>query len=187
MGGLVALFILYQPLFASQIIVKNDLLNSMVADKITQIGLELKDKTGILLVLGAYENLNSKSISEVFDGLNLKAPFVFLILAKDEHRVEIFADDDTLRLFKKEQVLSPFPENGTILPILTSNKGKDIYNAALLNGYADIAEQIATSKGVTLKTSIGNANKTTINFMRFLIYGSIVLVFLVMIYRKRKA
>lgn len=54
----------------------------------------------------------------------------------------------------------------------------------MLNGYADIADQIAASKNIILENSIGSQNRDTINIFRYLIYGSIILVIIVLIFRK---
>ncbi|WP_230055930.1 hypothetical protein [Campylobacter suis] len=184
-GVFYALF-LTSSLFADPFVVNDDkILNEQVSLKLESIGAELKQKTDVKLVVAAFENLNDKSLEQAFKEQNLSQPYVFLILEKAHKKVEIFADDTSLRLFDKEQVLSPFPESGTILPILVSNKGKDVYNAALLNGYADIAEQIAKSKKVELQTSIGNANKNVLNSLRIFFYASIVVVLGFMIYKRK--
>lgn len=183
-GVFYALITLSCTLFAQPYVINNDkILNEQVSLKLEQIGLELEEKTGIRLILGAYENLDN--INQTFENLNLKSPYVFLMLEKMHKNIEIFADNDSLKLFDKEQVLSPFPESGTILPILVESKGKDVYNAALLNGYADIAEQIARSKGIVLESGLGNTNKNMINFFRILFYASIVFVVGYLIFKRK--
>ncbi|WP_229203766.1 hypothetical protein [Campylobacter anatolicus] len=170
---------------ANKFVVKNDkILSEQVVQKIEQIGTELFGKSGIFVGICAYENLDGKNLKQSFNELNINPPYAVLMITKKEHKVDIFADDDTLRLFDKEQILSPFPERGTILPILTSKNGKDIYNAAILNGYADLSEQIATKLNLTLENGIGNANKNTLNLIRFFVYGSILFVILLIFYRK---
>ena len=58
---------------------------------------------------------------------------------------------------------------------------------ALLNGYADLVEQIAASRKIVLESSIGSSNKTTISVVKNLIYGFVgVLVVLMLIRRMRK-
>ena len=173
--------------FAAQIVVKNDeILSPAVAGKISQIGDELYAKSKILAAVAVYESLGEQSLQQAVKSLNLTAPYAVIALAKRERKVEIFADPATLKLFDKERILSPFPERGTILPILTSKNTKDVYNAAILNGYADLTEQIAASLGVKLESAIGDANKTALNALRAAVYGSVILVFAVMIYKKAR-
>ena len=68
---------------------------------------------------------------------------------------------------------------GTILPILGERaKGEDIvkkYSVGMFNGYADTAEQIAASRGQTLKSSAGTANQTVIDIIRLIFYGTILI------------
>ena len=72
------------------------------------------------------------------------------------------------------------------MPILASNKGKDIYNAAILNGYADITERIARYFNIKLENSIGNANRDTLNVLRIGIYGFLCIAALYYVQRKVK-
>ena len=93
-------------------------------------------------------------------------------------------DENVADLVDKDEVLSPRPNTGSILPVLVANKAEDIYNAALLNGYADICERIAASKGIALENAIGSSNRNTLNVLRYFIYGSILLVLGVFVYKK---
>ncbi|MDO9208208.1 MAG: 3-dehydroquinate dehydratase [Sulfuricurvum sp.] len=67
---------------------------------------------------------------------------------------------------------------GTILPILAERaKGTEIvskYSVAMYNGYADVAEQIAASKGQTLSSSAGTGSQTFIDILRLIFYGIIL-------------
>ena len=113
-----------------------------------------------------------------------------MLLAKSEHKVEIFADEETIKLFNKEQILSPYPSSGSILPILSSKNGNDIYNASMLNGYADIVEQIAASKNIKLENAIGNQNKYALDMLRIIVYAMIAVTILVVLrakFRRRNA
>lgn len=184
-GVFFALIFLFSPLFANKIVfINQNILSDKVEAKISTIGEELLEKTGIYVGLGVFENLSGNSLNEKFKELNLKPPYAFLMLAKSEQKLEIFADKETLKLFDKEQILSPYPARGSILPILTSKNGKDVYNASMLNGYADIAEQIAKSKGIELKSAIGSSNKITLDILRFAVYGSVILVIGVIMFAK---
>lgn len=167
------------------------LLNLQVTQRLNSIGSELESKTGVNLSLLTIENKANSPLKTLAAPYiqKLNSPYVLLVLSpknspKESGKVDIIASDYTM--FDKDEVLSPLPEVGTIIPILVSNKGKDIYNAALLNGYGDIADKIAQSKGVSLESSIGNSNKTTLNLLRYVIYGSILFALVFMIIKKRK-
>lgn len=68
---------------------------------------------------------------------------------------------------------------GTVLPILAERaKGEDIvkkYAVGMFNGYADTAEQIAASRGVTLISSAGTESQTFIDILRLIFYGTILI------------
>ncbi len=182
---LIFIFLLSQSLaLGTNFVINNDeILSQKVSVKLNEIGSELYTKSGINLVVGVYKNGELESL---FKEQNLSSPYAFLLLIKDKKKVEIFADTNTSKLFNKEQILSVNPESGTIIPILVSKNGKDIYNAAILNGYADIAEQIASSLNFQLESSVGNSNKTTLNFLRFFIYGLVAFFIIVIFYKKVK-
>ena len=54
----------------------------------------------------------------------------------------------------------------------------------MYNGYVDIAEQIAQSKGIVLDSAVGNANKNSIFLVKLLFYGMII--YGIFLYVKRK-
>ena len=182
---LIFIFLLPQSLAlgASFVINNDEILSQKVSVKLNEIGSELYAKSGINLVVGIYKD---GELEALFKEQNLSSPYAFLLLIKDKKKVEIFADTNTSKLFNKEQILSVNPESGTIIPILVSKNGKDVYNAAILNGYADIAEQIASSLNLQLESSVGNSNKTTLNFLRFFIYGLVAFFIIVVFYKKVK-
>ena len=182
---LIFIFLLSQSLaLGTNFVINNDeILSQKVSVKLNEIGSELYAKSGINLVVGVYKD---GELEALFKEQNLSLPYAFLLLIKDKKKVEIFADANTSKLFNKEQILSVNPESGTIIPILVSKNGKDIYNAAILNGYADIAEQIASSLNFQLESSVGNSNKTTLNFLRFFIYGLVAFFIIVIFYKKVK-
>ncbi len=182
---LIFIFLLSQSLaLGANFVINNDeILSQKVSVKLNEIGSELYTKSGINLVVGVYKDGELESL---FKEQNLSSPYAFLLLIKDKKKVEIFADANTSKLFNKEQILSVNPESGTIIPILVSKNGKDVYNAAILNGYADIAEQIASSLNLQLESSVGNSNKTTLNFLRFFIYGLVAFFIIVVFYKKVK-
>lgn len=164
------------------------ILNEKVVEKINLISQELKTKTGVEFVLLTLNNPNNVPLKELGEDYikNLKSPFVVLALSpknlnQDSGKVDIFMSDESL--FDKEEVLSPHTNTGSILPIL-SRKGKDIYNAALLNGSGDIADKIAAKFGVELENSLGSSNRMFLNLLRYPLYATILIVILIFIYRK---
>lgn len=135
----------------------------------------------------------------------LKAPAVILSFVELKKQVQILANPTTLyKEFDKNSILSPnatfigavvssimFARNfddvkefmssygGVILPVLAERaKGDDIVNkyaVAMFNGYSEIAEEIAASRGVKLDSAAGNSNQITIDVIRIIFYGVLLL------------
>ena len=58
------------------------------------------------------------------------------------------------------------------------------YSGSVFNGYLDIADQIADSKGVVLENGAGDANKNTIFAVKIVFYGFVF--YGIFMYIKRK-
>lgn len=151
-------------------------------DKIETMGAELHQKTGWNLYLLAVDDIGEQKLIDYQkeQAQYLKKPFIMLTLAikqgkvipghmDDRHgKVGIFGSDNYRQQFDYQEVL-----NGTLYPILGSKvKGdpRQKYITALYNGYAEIADQVAQTYNVELKSSEGNANRIVINTLRFVFY-----------------
>ncbi|MRI83947.1 MAG: hypothetical protein C6I00_05960 [Nitratiruptor sp.] len=171
-------------------VLKNEgILPDKTVAKIEEIGSELYRKSGIALYLVALEQMPVKSIIEYERQLarQLTPPFVLLTFSLKDRKVDIYTSSPEVEeLFDKEQVLSPFPWSGTIIPILESHSKnpKAAVEAALLNGYADIAEQIAASRGFELASGIGNTNRNIYRALRLLFYTILALILANFFYRR---
>ncbi len=182
---LVCLFT-FGSLYASSdlIICNDDLVNQRAIGEIVKIGTEVKQKTGISLYLCAKKSINNQKIKDFEKSLasKLHKPFILLTMASNEQKVDIITSPQTAKLIDIDEILSPF--TGTIIPILTSRKGKDKYSAAMLNGYADIADRVANKLNVKLNSSVGNTNRVLVNILRVIIYGTFI-YFVIMYIRKK--
>lgn len=165
----------------AQVIDEVGLFNDNVKQLVDNISTELFDKTGVRLNLVSQPELREPNL----EGISLVFVPNSVSEGKERHgKVKIFASKELFRLFDAEAVMSPYPHKGSILPILANPKASDIYNAAAINGFADIAERVAKSKNVVLQSSIGNANKSTLNTVRFGAYGFLAGVILLLISRQ---
>lgn len=175
----------------SKVLIISDpsLLDERAIVKMEEMGDELFKKTGIHVFLIAKNSGDGKEIVsfEREFAQTLTEPFVLLTLFLEEKKIDIYASKELEKAFDKEVLLSPLPWKGMIIPLLTNKKKEVGITPALLNGYAELVEQIAASRNVVLESSIGNANKTTISLVKVLIYGFIGgLLLFVFIRRMRK-
>ncbi|MDD5372906.1 MAG: 3-dehydroquinate dehydratase [Sulfurimonas sp.] len=141
-------------------------------------------------------------------------PTILLTFSENNSKVDILAQPASLyEYFDKKQILSPvasavqafvmavfysdgfssFKEiassyGGTIIPLLAqkAKEGEVLgkYSGSMFNGYADIAEQVAKSKGVVLANAVGSANQNSILVVKVLFYGFIL--YGIFMYIKRK-
>lgn len=158
-----------------------------------------------LVMVRDLENNQSISDYEKRISMETNNSAVIMTFVELQKQVDILARPTTLyKDFNKAQILSPNAtfigavvssimfarsideakellsnSGGTILPILGERaKGDDIvkkYSVGMFNGYADIAEQIATSRGQTLSSSAGTANQTFIDIIRLIFYGTLLI------------
>ena len=212
--GLAALILalLFKTSLIAQYLYKDEVIfNPAFNNEVEKLGSELYQKTGISLRLIMLKKLpNDMSIVEYEKEMmkDFSEPTILLTFSEMNSKVDILANQTSLyEYFDKKQVLSPISSpvqafvvallnmdfsdmtsGGTILPLLAqkAKKGEVLgkYSASMFNGYADIAEQIAQSRGVVLENAVGSANQTSILIVKVLFYGFIV--YAIVLYVKRK-
>ena len=118
---------------------------------------------------------------------NLKAPYVVLALSIDQMYATILMSDDLKEFVNKDDILG-----GYVIPLLASKDKNTLMaktSAATLNGFAQIADSIAQSKNIKLKSSIGNEGKTTGTIWKVFMYTLVVtgiVLYIVIIMREKK-
>lgn len=174
--------------YTSSYVYHEDIMDARAVGKIEEMGEELYKKSGVKVFLTAKKSANGEDIVAYAKELcaSWSAPYVLLTLFLEEKKVDIYASEGLEKEFDKEAILSPFPWRGTIIPLLTEKKKVPDVTPALLNGYADIVDQIASYRAIELKSSIGSANKNTLNVVKFLIYGFVVVLVIFMLIRRIK-
>ncbi|MFA7355378.1 MAG: 3-dehydroquinate dehydratase, partial [Sulfurimonadaceae bacterium] len=172
---------------------------------------ELNQRTGISLRLVMLKKLpQDMNIVEYEKELmkDFSEPTILLTFSEMDSKVDIYANQTSLyEYFDKKQVLSPLSSSvqafviallnmdfsdmssgGTILPLLAqkTKEGETLgkYAASMFNGYADIAEQIAASKGIVLENAVGSANQISILIVKVLFYS--IVAYAIFLYIKRK-
>ncbi len=171
------------------ILCNNSIVNSRAIGEIEKIGTELKEKSGISAYICIKKSIGHERIKIFEKNLtkNIKGSYILLTLALKQQKVDITTSQDIKNLIDIDAILSPF--TGTIIPILTSRKTKDKYSAAVLNGYADITDRVASKLKIKLKSGIGDTNRILVDILRIIIYGSFlyfIIVYSVKKYRYRK-
>ena len=176
------------PAHAQYVYSHENLINEKAVQKIEEIGTEVKNKLNINIYLYANKTINGKTMIEYREEIRekQKESYVVLLFTQKEKKVDIITSKNLEGKFDIEEVLNPF--NGTIIPLLITKPKKDAIDdrvsAAMLNGYADIADKLAQRFNIELSTSIGNSNRNIINTMRVVFYISIIMI-LILYFRKK--
>jgi len=173
---------------ASSYVQHDGILDERAVAKIEEMGEELYKKSGVKVFLTAKKSAEGEDIVAYEKRLSATwdFPHVLLTLFLEEKKVDIFASEGLEKEFDKEEMLSPLPWKGTIIPLLTEKKKVLDVTPALLNGYADIVDQIASYRKIHLESSIGSANQYTLNFVKFLVYGFVAVLVILMLIRRMK-
>ncbi|RXJ94320.1 hypothetical protein CRV00_07030 [Malaciobacter molluscorum] len=186
-------FFLSSNLFASQFVLSNDgLIDERAVGKIEEIGQESKSKLGVNIYVYAKESLGLKDGISTKDKIEfiknqekelikvLKKPYVVLTLAVEDTHVNLIVSSQLKKIVDKDEIL-----NGYVVPLLASKDKNTLFakvSAAILNGYAAIADTIAKDKNIKLKSSIGSSGKVAGSIWKVFMYTLIVFGLFIYIY-----
>lgn len=175
-------------LSASEFVVHDGILDDRAVAKIDEMGQELYQKSGVRVFLTAKKSAEGEDIVAYEKRISntFSSPHVLLTLFLEEKKVDIYTSLGLEKEFDKESMLSPLPWSGTIIPLLTEKKKVLDVTPALLNGYADIVDQIAAHRKIKLESSIGSANKNTLGVVKLLVYGFVAVLVILMLIRRMK-
>lgn len=175
-------------------ILKNDLLKPYTRDLIEKMGDELSSKTGI----SGYVVATNKHFAEKFNlvayskryEVNMSKPYVMLIFAPnavitksatETGRVALIPSNPSLSgLYSKTDVM-----DATIDVVASKDKNskEDKFNIGIVQGFSELADQIAQAKNVKLTTTIPNETRTLIGYLKILVYIGALFVLWIFIVR----
>ncbi|WP_428026298.1 hypothetical protein [Arcobacter sp.] len=176
-------------------------IDTRTAQKILEIGSEVKSKTNVNIyvnaktTLGIDKEIPTKEKLEFIKNYEtqlvskLEKPYVLLNIALEQTHVNILMSKDIEKIIDKNNIL-----NGYVVPLLASKDKNTLFtkvSAAVLNGYDEIADQIAKANGVEkLETGIPDSGKTAGTiwkvFMYTIVLGGIILYTFAVLRTKKK-
>jgi hypothetical protein len=175
-------------------ILKDDLLKPEASKLIEQMGNELFSKTGMNeYVVATNENFPEKfnlvEYSKKYEA-NVSKPYIMLIFAPNavitkesgqKGRVALIPSSKNLTdLYNKSDVIDATID---VIAAKDKNTKEDKFNIGLVQGFSELADQIATSKNVKLETTIPNDTRTIIGYVKILVYIGAFLVLWIFILR----
>ena len=146
---------------------------------------EVLEKTGVSLYVVALEGLKGTSLEEQQQKYLklIKEPYVLLFFVRNEKKINIITNAESEKLFDKQAVYWDY-----IVPLIPKSDEEltpQSISAFLLNGFVDIADRIAETKGVTLEHSFPKEHKgvqiavrTALYAMLFVLLALFALVYL---------
>lgn len=180
------LLFLSSNLYASKFVLSSDgLIDKRAITKVEQIGNEAQSKLGVNIYVYAKQSLNLKEGTSTQDKIkyikehesqilpSLIKPYVLLTMAvEDTHVNLIVSSEDLKKVVNKNEILNDY-----VVPLLASKDKNSTFakaSAAILNGYAAIADIIAESKNIKLESSIGSSGKVAGTVWRVFMYSVVV-------------
>ncbi len=175
-------------------ILKNDLLNPEASKLIEEMGNELFEKTDIsAYVVATNENFperfNLVEYSKKYEA-NLSKPYVMLIFAPNaiitaksetKGRVALIPSSKELaKLYDKSDVMDATID---VVAVQDKNTKEDKFNIGIVQGFSELADQIASSKNVEMTTTLPNETRVIITVLRIIVMIGALLVFWMFLFR----
>ncbi len=175
-------------------ILKNDLLNPEASKLIEEMGNELFEKTAINgYVVATNENFPEKfnlvTYSKKYEA-NMSKPYVVLIFAPnavitvksgEKGRVALIpSSKDLTTLYNKGDVMDATID---VVAVKDKNTKEAKFNVGIVQGFSELADQIASSKNVEMTTTLPNETRMIIGVLRFIVSIGAILVFWIFIFR----
>ena len=172
---------------AQNYILKGDnfIVDQRAQQKILEIANEVKRKTNTniyLYVKNSYGITKQMSMSEKINIINttenkllntLQKPYALLTIAVEDMHVNLISSKKLETVLNKNDILNDY-----VIPLLASKDKNQLYakvSAAVLNGYAQIADEIAKNQGIKLESSIGSQGKVTGTVWKVFMYSVVII------------
>lgn len=183
-----ALLALFLPLLLhANYILKNDLLNSAAQQYVKKMAEELHAKTGVNGYLIATNEhfpvgFDLVKYSKTYEA-NMSKPYVLFIFApfaliteKSEHRGRVAfipSSPKVASMYDKSDVMDA---TIGVLEGVDKNKAEDKHAIAIVQGFSELADQIADAKGMKLKSTIKDS-RVGLRIVQVLVLSGSAVVF----------
>ncbi|MFA7083425.1 MAG: hypothetical protein WC141_02705 [Arcobacteraceae bacterium] len=153
--------------------------------KINEIGSEVEAKTGVKIFLYAKENYGINETLPMKEKLekikfyenellkSLSSPYVLITISLEQTHINLFVSEELKTIINKDEILNEY-----IIPLLASKDKNRLFakvSAAVLNGYAQIGDDIAKSRNIKLESSIGSGGKTFSTIWKVFMYSIVII------------
>ena len=175
-------------------ILKDDILKPEASKLIEEMATELVSKTGINgYVVATNENFlqgfNLVEYSKKYEA-NVSKPYVMLIFAPNaiitakseaKGRVALLpSSKDLIELYDKGDVMDATID---VIAAKDKNTKEDKFNIGVVQGFSELADQIADSKNVEMTTTLPNETRYIIKVLQVIVIIGALLVFWMFMFR----
>jgi hypothetical protein len=166
------------------------LLLDKTIDKLNTIGNELYAKTNYNVYLSISNKALDNTIKKHIQKQKQKIPnfdnenSILISIALDISKIEMIASLNISKFVNRNDILDDY-----MIPFLAGydkNSQSSKYSAASLNGYSEVAENIAVYKGVILDSAINNGSKNFFDGFRTFMYIIFCIIIVVFAYTRLK-
>ena len=183
-AGIALLAFLLPLLLNANYFIKNDLLTPKASKIIEDIGTELSTKAGIQLYVVATneklpERVNLIKYCKQYDS-NLSKPYVIFLFAPNSKRIGLIPSSE--KLAELYDVGSVKDAAIDVVAAADKNSKRDKYNIGIVQGYSELADQIADAKEIEMTKTIPNDTRNIIAVLKYLvIFGSMLVLWVFII------
>jgi len=189
--GLLMLF-LFSNFLNAKFLFNDHLVSPKASDYIEKMGSELSSKSAINAYLITTNDKIKRGVS-VYDYIkrykeSLSKPYVGIVFAPNSMRIHIVASDKKLlESIDKGKVLDNAIK---VIASKDSNSKQSKFDVGLVQAYSELADEVANSKGIKLKTTIKSGGGWVLKIVNTLIIvGSLIVIwiyFIAPIFRKKR-
>ena len=192
--GSTLLALLLPLLLNASYFIKNDLLAPKPSKIVEEIGDELSSKTGIsAYVIASNENFpegfNLVAYSKKLEN-NLSKPYVILIFAPNAVITAKSQEKGRVGLIPSSKDIGALYDRGDVqdatIDVVASkdkNTKRDKYTIGVVQGYSELADQIAEARGVEMTKTIPNETRAIVGVLKYLVFFGTILVLWIFLIR----
>ena len=182
--GFALLALLLPYLLNASYLINNDFVTPKASKIIEEIGDELSSKTAVhAYVIATNDRISRETslydYSRQFES-NMSKPFILFIFAPNDKRVGLVPSSEALKeLYDADTVKDAAID---VVASADKNSKSDKYNIGIVQGYSELADQIARSKGVEMTKIIPNDTRNMIAVLKYIvIFGSILVLWILVV------
>jgi hypothetical protein len=167
------------PLFLSaQYLINDYIISPKAGEQIEKMGAELFQKTHVhaYVVATADSIARTANLYEYIKRYEskLEAPYAVLFFAPTSRRIGLLASSDTIKKMYDSNEVKHYAID--IVSTQDSNSEQSRYDVGVVQAYSELADEIASTKGVELTTTIHDKYHWIITVIRWVVLGGALIV-----------